>query len=84
MHQVREVINTLEGGDADVALVDGNLSNRVTGEDGVEITRLLRAKFGESVVVIGVSGDHEIDGADHNVSKTDDTEARLLEIIAAL
>jgi DNA-binding NtrC family response regulator len=65
----------------DVGLVDGNLSQlSVGGNDGAKITQQLQAKFTD-VLVIGVSVDGFVAGADANVSKGDNPKA-INDIIA--
>lgn len=64
-----EVIEALEEGDIDVALVDGNLDGlQFNGRDGELIASLLRRKLSQ-VVVIGISATHDIPSAHINIDK---------------
>jgi CheY-like chemotaxis protein len=69
--EAREKVERLEPGEANFALVDGDLgSGRKPGEDGNEIAGLLRQKFGGEIAIIGVSGSRDdIAHADTNLYK---------------
>lgn len=54
--------------DFDAAIVDGNLSPGISGQDGVQICRLLRT-INPSPVIIGNSGGGTVVGADHQARK---------------
>lgn len=71
MNEALAAIESLQPGDVDVALVDGNLSpNRDDSSEGAQISELLRAKLGETVTIIGISGSGPVEGADINIPKT--------------
>jgi hypothetical protein len=81
MDQARELINQLEPGTVNVAIVDGNLTSTVhTGNDGREIVELLRAKD-ENIIIIGSTGDDIVEGADYQVPKVGNVAASLSEMI---
>ena len=84
IEEARSVIDGLEEGSLDVAIVDGNLNpNTSSGADGVEVTRLLREKVG-AVTVIGFSGGNDIPGVDHSVSKVKRPDRDIPAIISAI
>ena len=63
-------IDALEPDGLDVALVDGNLSpGREDSAEGAQIAAMLRAKFGDMVTIIGISGSNPIGAADINITK---------------
>ena len=71
MTDARELIDKLEEHEADVAVVDGNLSpGEVKCREGKEIVFLLKDKFAD-IVTIGYSNSPRDFGADVNVSKQD-------------
>jgi response regulator of citrate/malate metabolism len=68
--EARELIGQLEVGDFQVALVDGNYSpDRIDSAEGTEIIRMLRAKFGKEVKIVGISSATPMEDADENISK---------------
>ncbi len=70
MQEAIAVIEAMEDGDIDVALVDGNLDGpQRGGKDGELIASLLREKFSR-VVVIGISGSDAIASAHINIEKS--------------
>jgi CheY-like chemotaxis protein len=80
--EAESVIASLEPGNLDVAVVDGNLdSERLGGYDGARVARLLREKLGE-VMIIGYSATDEIEGVDHHLQKGIDHPISMLRIIS--
>ena len=56
----------------DVALVDGTLDRESRPmSDGIEIARMLREKFGDTVQIVSVSGLGRFEGTDTAISKSD-------------
>jgi DNA-binding response OmpR family regulator len=80
MDQARKLIDTLKPGMVNVAIVDGNLNSGHTGNDGREIVELLRAKD-ENIVIIGSSGDGEVEGADYQAPKSGSVTSLIPELI---
>ena len=77
MDEVPEAVDVLAAHPVDVAIVDGNLHfSRLNSEDGKEVIRKLRAAEAARLI-IGFSGTHDVEGADHNIPKG----ARVLEIL---
>ena len=56
------------GLEIDIAIVDGNLSGAVNGEDGKEICRILR-QVNPKPLIIGNSGNGAVQGADIQAEK---------------
>ncbi|MGB4768304.1 MAG: hypothetical protein WBP22_03530 [Candidatus Saccharimonas sp.] len=56
------------GLEIDIAIVDGNLSGAVNGEDGKEICRILR-QVNPKPLIIGNSGSGAVQGADIQAEK---------------
>jgi DNA-binding NtrC family response regulator len=79
MSEARQVVASLEQGEVDVAVVDGNMG--IGSGDGAEITALLHDKH-IGVIVVGHSSSGEVPGADVNADKMGSTS--LLDIIAEL
>lgn len=76
MEHATSLIEDAELEAVNFAIVDGNLrSGDISGEDGNEISRLLREKFGGNIAIIGASGSNEVVGADINVGKPVDLGA---------
>ncbi len=84
MNEARTAIDGLGEGSLDVAVVDGNLNpNTDTGDDGAEITRLLKERLG-GIVIIGFSGGNDVEGVDHSVSKNGVPDEEIPAIIAQI
>ncbi|MCA9332377.1 hypothetical protein KDA00_00720 [Candidatus Saccharibacteria bacterium] len=74
MEEAGQLVEHIEPGEVDIAIVDGNLTRNGPGQvgenrDGAEIANLLRSKFGNSVTIIGYPGYGVIEGADVNLQK---------------
>ena len=73
MHESTEIIEALEEGDIDVAVVDGNLDGPIAdGRDGEQIVSLLIEKRFSQLLVVGFSGSHPIPSAHINLHKVYD------------
>lgn len=81
--EAEEAVASLEEGDIDVALLDGNfLRDKGTESEGAEVAALLGEKF-PGLPIIGMSGSgRDIIGATHKVEKIDFNQAT--KIIADL
>lgn len=70
MDEASRIIESLAEDEIDVAVVDGNLTaGEVSGFEGASIARLLRNRFKERVIVIGIAGSGKVKGADINLPK---------------
>ena len=78
MEQARALIETLEPGMLDAAIVDGNLSGGSSGDDGREIVRRLHERDA-TIATIAMSGAGQIEGAKHQVGK--DNIVKLTEVL---
>ena len=65
------LIETMEEGDIDLALVDANYSGSIEdGSEGELIASILRNKF-KNLVIVGISGTRPIPSAHYNVDKVE-------------
>lgn len=83
MPEAESLVDTLEEGSVDVAIVDGNLSRDVSGADGERIAGLLHQKF-DGIMVIGASSSEDVRGADVNFSKVGDITDGIEQAIQAI
>lgn len=81
MEQARELIEGLEPGSVDAAVVDGNLNGGSSGDDGREIVRLLHERD-PNIATIAMSGAGNIEGAKHQVGK--DNILKLTDVLKDL
>ena len=81
--EAEQLIANLAEDGLDLAIVDGNLTRGdISGRDGANITRLLKGKF-SGIVVIGMSGNNEVEGADHQIIKGQGNDLQAIESIIA-
>ena len=60
VEEATKVVNELNPGDIDIALVDGKYSPKSKDcSEGAQIVELLRAKFGDLVSIVAISSAHE-------------------------
>jgi DNA-binding NarL/FixJ family response regulator len=71
MESSRQLIETLDENEVDVAIVDGNLTlGETESDEGKEIINLLRSRL-PTLAIIGYSGGAKEYGADFQLLKTD-------------